>query len=128
MQIGVEGSGHNEQHGRALQQKKTASTCGFVIYRTVADKVDMLAPTSQLETVEQVMQPSGERRRRMWLPTSKRWISCGHRQLRYHRYSNPELVNQLPRHGASGRVLDREHQDAVRSCCPLALTHRHQPA
>ena len=44
-----------------------------LIYRTVADKVDMLRANFPGETVEQVI--GLWRSRQMWLPTSKRWIS-----------------------------------------------------
>ena len=45
-------------------------------------------------------------------------VSC-----EYHTaYSNPDLVNQLHAMGIQAAFWTVDTQDAVRSCCPLALT------
>lgn len=90
-----------------------------LIYRTVADKVDMLRANFPGETVEQVIGHLEEQAdvatyiKTLDFPVDI--VSC-----EYHTaYSNPELVNQLHAMGIQAAFWTVDTQDAVRSLLPL---------
>ena len=90
-----------------------------LIYRTVADKVDMLRANFPGETVEQVIGHLEEQAdvatyiKTLDFPVDI--VSC-----EYHTaYSNPELVNQLHTMGIQAAFWTVDTQDAVRSLLPL---------
>ena len=90
-----------------------------LIYRTVADKVDMLRANFPGETVEQVIGHLEEQAdvatyiKTLDFPVDI--VSC-----EYHTaYSNPELVNQLHAIGIQAAFWTVDTQDAVRSLLPL---------
>ena len=90
-----------------------------LIYRTVADKVDMLRANFPGETVEQVIGHLEEQAdvaayiKTLDFPVDI--VSC-----EYHpAYSTPELVNQLHAMGIQAAFWTVDTQDAVRSLLPL---------
>ena len=90
-----------------------------LIYRTVADKVDMLRANFPGETVEQVIGHLEEQAdvaayiKTLDFPVDI--VSC-----EYHTaYSNPDLVNQLHAMGIQAAFWTVDTQDAVRSLLPL---------
>ena len=90
-----------------------------LIYRTVADKVDMLRANFPGETVEQVIGHLEEQAdvaayiKTLDFPVDI--VSC-----EYHTaYSNPNLVNQLHAMGIQAAFWTVDTQDAVRSLLPL---------
>ena len=90
-----------------------------LIYRTVADKVDMLRANFPGETVEQVIGHLEEQAdvaayiKTLDFPVDI--VSC-----EYHTaYSTPELVNQLHAMGIQAAFWTVDTQDAVRSLLPL---------
>ena len=90
-----------------------------LIYRTVADKVDMLRANFPGETVEQVIGHLEEQAdvatyiKTLDFPVDI--VSC-----EYHTaYFNPDLVNQLHAMGIQAAFWTVDTQDAVRSLLPL---------
>ena len=90
-----------------------------LIYRTVADKIDMLRANFPGETVEQVIGHLEEQAdvatyiKTLDFPVDI--VSC-----EYHTaYSNPDLVNQLHAMGIQAAFWTVDTQDAVRSLLPL---------